>query len=621
MGMNQNDRESSPGDVKTHKVGTNKDANEDAQEDVALKASQTGDVKVLKQLLDAGGGESLSSSQAAEHDSFSFLDANIQGLETMDRESFHSIASVEQEIATANLNDIEVDSRDSWESSASRDSLQLFNERREVRWTRHFSKATIDDSHVLKPAIDPDQEEEEEDEETKKYCQLLNISIRQAWPLFISGFHLKLKSGATKEKGKFMISAKLIGSKSKVLLDEDITNPQDRQENSIKFVDPVLLEVPSSSTILQLQIKNLSRNKSLLRGKSVCMRNLGYVYIKVKDILQEENNRIHDFFSVQKGIPATLFCSVSLMSPYMEYTTLLQLGSQNEKHLVGDDGNHYRKVQNEEAEEVFTFGRMKHSKNKGVISRSGLSDRNIKVVLACLEEMKFEWLHPERHSNRVVDIIVVKMNNKVKEIKEIVALIINFLDDVGKYSSHVLYRKFDVNSLEKEGEKISMTWAKFANIKVSRLGRLKNTMKKCRLESTTEFDVVNESDVDWGIQMKKPDTWSRKDMGSMPHIAGSWVLHDNTIKVDKVRQGHDSKEKKLKKTMKRKKTVIARAEVYIHYLKAKKSFLSCHGNAENLDRYIYRGFKLMVQKAYISKVPAFVALVLALKESELQDCL
>ena len=68
--MNPNGMESSPGDLKTHKVGTKdaKNSSEDAQEDVALKASQTGDVKVLKQLLDAGGGESFSS-QANDHDS------------------------------------------------------------------------------------------------------------------------------------------------------------------------------------------------------------------------------------------------------------------------------------------------------------------------------------------------------------------------------------------------------------------------------------------------------------------------------------------------------------------------------------------------------------------------
>ena len=44
-------------------------------------------------------------------------------------------------------------------------------------------------------------------------------------------------------------------------------------------------------------------------------------------------------------------------------------------------------------------------------------------------------------------------------------------------------------------------------------------------------------------------------------------------------------------------------------------------SGEYIDKYIYRGFKLMIQKSYVTKVPAFVALVIALKECELHDCL
>ena len=402
---------------------------------------------------------------------FSFLDRNIKGLDSIDRESFHSIASVEHEIATTNLDDIEVDSRDSWESRDSRDSLDLFNERREVRWTRHFSKATIDDSHVLKPTGVP-SETDPEDAEIENYCKLLQVHVRQSWPLFISGFHLKLKNV---EHGKYLILAKLLGSKSKVLLDEDVTKWKDPHGHSVKFSDPLLLEVPSSSTILLLQVKHVSRTKGLLRSGLTKMKTLGYVYVKVKDILQEDNHRIHDFFSVQKGIPATLFCSVSLMSPYMNYITLLQLGSQNEKHEFGDDTNHFRKIQNEDAEEgqslslslsqflsrtfsllaawadlffslcvfsifaacsVFTFGRMKYSKKEGVLQRSGISERNIRDTKACLESMKFEWYD----QNKVIDVILIKMNNRNKEIKEMVALIFRYEADDGNLVPDVLQK-------------------------------------------------------------------------------------------------------------------------------------------------------------------------------------
>ena len=611
-------------DLKTHALDGKGGAGAPQAEDDALKASQTGDVEELKKLLDAGGGskrtELLDSTQ---DDSFTFLERNIQGLDTLDRDSFHSVVSVEQEIATANLDDIEVDSRDSWESNASRDSLQLFNERREVRWTRHFSKATIDDSHVLKPAVDQDLEEDEEDRSILEYCKLLRVHVRQAWPLFISGFHLKMKSSSLlKETGKFQILAKLIGSKSKVLLDEDITLPKERNESSMKFTDPLLIEVPSSSTILQLAIKRVCRKKNMFRSANLKMENLGYVYIKVKDILQEDNHRIHDFFTVQKGIQAQLFCSVSLMSPYMSYITLLQLGSQNEKLEFGHDSNHYRKIQNEEAEEVFTFGRVKYSRATGVVQRSGCSDRNIKDAIGCIDEIEVDWLDKKKHQHRMVDIILLKMNNREMEVKELVALIFNYVDDAGKHCSQVVYRQFfDLEAERKEGEKIKMQWTKFARIRLKQIGKLRNTLKKCRLESTAAFDFVNESDIDIGIEMKKPDVWNRKDMDSMPHIVGSWVLTEQGAKLDPILAGHDDRKTKMKKTEKRKNTVIARAEVYIHYLKGKKSFLGCHGSGEYIDKYIYRGFKLMIQKSYVTKVPAFVALVIALKECELHDCL
>jgi hypothetical protein len=169
------------------------------------------------------------------------------------------------------------------------------------------------------------------------------------------------------EPGKYLIIAKLLGSKSKVLLDEDVMYPAKAEEPSAKFTDPLLLEVPSSSTIILLQIKHISSGKKLLGRDHVQMKTSGYVYIKVKDVLQEDSHRLHDFFAVQKGITATLFCNCKLMSPYMNYVTLLQLGSQNEKHEFGDDSNHFRKIQNEDGEEIFTFARIRYSKKDGII--------------------------------------------------------------------------------------------------------------------------------------------------------------------------------------------------------------------------------------------------------------
>ena len=108
-------------------------------------------------------------------------------------------------------------------------------------------------------------------------------------------------------------------------------------------------------------------------------------------------------------------------------------------------------------------------------------------------------------------------------------------------------------------------------------------------------------------------------MDQISHIVGSWVLHETGKKVEAISH-RDDKLEKLKKTELRKNTLIARAEVYIHYLPGKKpSFLGCTGG-DKPDRYVYRGFKLMIQKNFVTHVPAFVALVIALKECELQGC-
>ena len=217
----------------------------------------------------------------------------------------------------------------------------------------------------------------------------------------------------------------------------------------MKFTDSMLLEVPSSSTILLLQVKNLSKKKSFF-GRSVTkMRTLGYVYIKMKDILQEENQRIHDFFTVQRGVPATLFCNAALMSPYMNYITLLQLGSQNEKHEFGNSSNHFRKIQNEDAEEVFTFGRVKYSKGKGLLKRSGCSDRNISDMKACLEGMNFTWFE-QQPQDQSLDVILIKLNNRKLEIKELVALIIRYVDEQGKTCFQIVYRKFDLTGWDSD---------------------------------------------------------------------------------------------------------------------------------------------------------------------------
>ena len=477
--------------------------------------------------------------------------------------------------------------------------------------------------------------------------------------MFISGFHLKLNNV---EHGKYLILAKLLGSKSKVLLDEDVTKWKDPHGHSVKFSDPLLLEVPSSSTILLLQVKHVSRTKGLLRSGLTKMKTLGYVYVKVKDTLQEDNHRIHDFFSVQKGIPATLFCSVSLMSPYMNYITLLQLGSQNEKHEFGDDTNHFRKIQNEDAEEgqslslslslsfslalslslllgltfffslcvflifaacsVFTFGRMKYSKKEGVLQRSGISERNIRDTKACLESMKFEWYD----QNKVIDVILIKMNNRNKEIKEIVALIFRYEADDGKTWLQTCYRKFDLDNLSAEG-KPAMEWAKLARIELIRPGKLRNTLKKCRLESNAEFNFINESDIEMDLEMKTPDVWAKKDPDEVPHIVGSWILSQKaSARRDSVNRGmeidkrFDDRSEKLKKTLQRKNTTIARAEVYVHYMQARKGILGCYSQGDSVDKYVYRGFKLMIQKSYVSYVPAIIALVITLKEIELRDC-
>ena len=577
-----------------------------------LKASQTGDVKILKQLLDAGGGDSVSTADSGlQGESFTFLERNIQDLDSMDRESFHSIASVEQEIATANLDDIEVDSRDSWESHGSRDSIEMFNERREVKWTRFIQRSISDEADSLRPTGVP--QDSKEDEEIMKYCELLKVNVRQSWPLFISGAHLKLKSKS--EPGKFMIVAKLLGSKSKVLLDEDVTFPVVPEQNSVKFTDPLLLEVPSSSTILLLQVKHIVNKNTLISRDNVRMKTAGYVYVKVKEILQEESHRLHDFFAVQKGIPATLFCNCTLMSPYMNYITLLQLGSQNEKHEFGDESNHFRKIQNEDGEEVFTFARMRYSKKDGILKRSGVSERNINDLKACLEAFKFPWFDVEK----VVDIILIKMNNKKKEIKEIVSIILKYEDENGKICFQIVYRKFDISDMDQEGGaggKPKMSWQKFGRIELQKPGKLRNTLKKCRLESTTEFQFINESDLGIELEMKNPDHWKTSNFHKIPHIVGSWIIYENNAQNDAI--SHlDDRHEKLRKTSERKNAIIARAEVYIHYIKEKKAFFC--GTAESA-KYIYRGFKLMVQKNYVKSVAAISAMVIAIKECELQEC-
>lgn len=552
----------------------------------------------------------------------------MPGLDKIERESFHSMKSVEDEIVNTNLDLLEVDSRDSWESRCSRDSIEMYNERerRDIKWTRHSTRATIDDAHPVKPG--DTVQEEEEDPEIRRYCKLLQVTIRQSWPLFISGSHLKLK---TAEGGKFMVVAKLLGSKGKVLLDEDVTHPQALEGKKVKFSDPLLVEVPSSSTILLLQVKNIITKSWMAGFKSVNMRTLGCVYIKVKDILQEDNHRIHDFFPVQKGVPATMFCNVTLMSPYMKYITLLQLGSQNEKHDFGNDKNHFRKIQNEEAKEVFTFGRVKYSRKKGLLKRSGVSDSNISDMKACLEEMNFPWL--EAHGDRSMDVIFVKMDNRKLEIKEIVALIFKYINEEDKVCYQIVRREFSFSEeiidvldgkSELDGEKTVMkpklSWTRFARIRLNSFGKLRNTLKKCRLESNASFDFINESNLDMGLELKHPDVWKVKDVNAIPHIVGSWMLYEKGVSVEKLTHLDDRSEK-LKKTEERKKIVFARAEVYVHYLESKRSFFGCYRDQQNQDQYVYRGFKLMIQKNFVKHVPSIVALVIALKECELQGCL
>jgi hypothetical protein len=615
MGKKTKSKAKSKGEVGSHTLSPQSNGgspgggvNDSDTHTEALKASQTGDVKVLKQLLDAGGGESGSSGHSGPLENFEFLEKNIKDLDQLARESFHSIASVEQEIATANLDDIEVDSRDSWESRASRDSVEMFNERREVKWTRFISKSTIDDNDALEPTMPDD--DSEEDGEITKVCQLLKVSLRQSWPLFISGAHLKVKGDP--EPGKYLIIAKLLGSKSKVLLDEDVTYPAKAEEHSAKFTDPLLLEVPSSSTIILLQIKHISSGKKLLGRDHVQMKTSGYVYIKVKDVLQEDSHRLHDFFAVQKGITATLFCNCKLMSPYMNYVTLLQLGSQNEKHEFGDDSNHFRKIQNEDGEEIFTFARIRYSKKGGIIQRSGASERNVTDMKACLEEFKFPWLV----GDKPIDVIIIKLNNKELEVKEIVSIVFKYKNEHGKICFQVVYRKFTL--AEEEGKRpLGMCWAKFARLELDRPGKLKNTLKKCRLESNAEFTFINQSDYDIDIEMKNPDVWKTRHVDSISHIVGSWIMYDTKTKFDNITH-LDDRDEKIKKTTLRKNGIVARAEVYIHYIKAKKAM--CCG-ASDTAKYIYRGFKLMIQKKYVTAVPALSALVIALKECELQDCL
>ena len=536
--------------------------------------------------------------------SFDFLERNIKDIDQLARESFHSIASVEQEIATSNLDDIEVDSRDSWESRGSRDSVEMFNERREVKWTRFISKSLIDDNDALEPSM---PEDSEEDGEIRKYCQLFKMNMRQSWPLFISGAHLKVKGEP--EVGKYLIIAKLLGSKSKVLLDEDVTYPTKAEEHSAKFTDPLLLEVPSSSTIVLLQIKHISSGKKIMSREHVQMKTSGYVYIKVKDILQEDSHRLHDFFAVQKGIPATLFCNCKLMSPYMNYVTLLQLGSQNEKHEFGDDTNHFRKIQNEDGEEIFTFARLRYSKKEGIIQRSGASERNVVDMKACLESFNFPWFVDEQP----IDVIIIKLNNKELEVKEIVSIVFKYVNKDGKICFQVVYRKFK-HAEEENKRPLETSWAKFARLELDKPGKLRNTLKKCRLESTAQFTFINQSDYDIDIEMKNPDVWKTKDVATIPHIVGSWIMYDTKTKFDNI--SHlDDRDEKIRKTALRKNGIVARAEVYIHYLKAKKAI--CCG-ASDTAKYIYRGFKMMVQKKYAAAVPALSALVIALKECELQ---
>ena len=93
----------------------------------------------------------------------------------------------------------------------------------------------------------------------------------------------------------------------------------------------------------------------------------------------------------------------------------------------------------------------------------------------------------------------------------------------------------------------------------------------------------------------------------------------NVLEINKIElRCNQYSNEKIKKTTLRKNGIVARAEVYIHYIKAKKAM--CCG-ASDTAKYIYRGFKLMIQKKYVTAVPALSALVIALKECELQDCL
>ena len=48
--------------------------------------------------------------------------------------------------------------------------------------------------------------------------------------------------------------------------------------------------------------------------------------------------------------------------------------------------------------------------------------------------------------------------------------------------------------------------------------------------------------------------------------------------------------------------------------------MGCYSQVDSVDKYVYRGFKLMIQKSYVSYIPAIIALVITLKEIELRDC-
>ena len=609
--------------------------------DDVLHAVERGDKRRLSLLLDSGGGELDEHRPSNLH-----VNTNRESLEfesgRFRRDSVTSVGSVnsiESDVAAAAETGYHSDVSDESNYETPADPFSISSsegsatspKKNRTTWARHLSYVNTRNDFAL--GFDYETTIDNERDDIRKYCLLYGMQIRQAWPLYISGSHIKLHDTL---RGEILVKCKLQGKSSKVLLDQDCTSIQRMTSPTFRFTDPLLIEVPTSSAHLELDLKHIFQEKLKWLGSiKYYMKSCARVTIHMKDLLQAEEQRIHEWYHM-KGLRGSMFVNMRLLKPYMNTIALMQLGSEK-KLKFGNSQKRYRKILSEEGEEVFGLLKVKYRPNRGVQDVPGVTEDIIRGIEGCFRQLNFDWRDKAMDSVRVHDVLVVKCESKGSDLfGQVLAMAIKYMDKDMKTCFQIVHCEHSPDDEEqpgtprnykKNGACTSYTsqWCKWSTLKLNMIGKGPTYgSRKGILVSDTDISFEPEFDRKLQYESVLPDAWTSHSLEAIPHNVGSWIVsYPSEVEMSEVDMSSASfdgldKERVLEEIRARKRRTFAKCELYMQ-LHSKRTSQFCFITRTLPEQYSYRGMKLEVSKEHAKYVPAYVALAIVVKECECRD--